>query len=421
MQTAYIGNKESLIRYFAEGCKGCRCVSLGVEVEHFVVYGEEAAAAKGVAPGTAVSYYGDGGIEELLLKLCDRYPEHKKILTPEGRCLGFSVKGFIITLEPAAQLEISIAPFQSIAKIKEVYEGFRNTVLEVIAPYGYELKSEGYQPASRVNDLKLIPKARYELMDLRFQTSGKRGRNMMRGTASVQVSVDYRDETDFARKYRAAYLLMPVIKLLMDNTKTFEGAPNTIPLRRTEIWDNVDPARCGIVPGLFAEDSGREYTFGDYADYILQMPPIFLPSPDGEIYTADKKVCELFADKEFDRQMTEHLVSMVFPDVRLKQYIEIRGADGNAPEKAYAYAALIKGTIYNEAFLAHAEAFCRQRGITAKDIKFSESSLMANGWNGKIYGYPAREAARTILRYAEDQLPEEEKPFLAPFYDMLAD
>lgn len=418
MSEFYDRNKQALIEYFESGSKGCICETLGVEIEHFVVYGEQAAAKAGVVPGTAVSYYGEGGIEEILYKLCERWPEHTKIMTDEGHCLGFKAPGFIVTLEPAAQLEISIAPFSSIDRIKAVYEGFRAVVEDVISAYGYELINEGYQPASHVLDLAIIPKERYELMNRWFGTSGTRGRNMMRGTASVQVSIDYRDDADFGRRYRAAYILMPLIKLWMDNCHTFEGEPNTMRLRRTEIWDNVDPARSGIVPHLF-DDVSTHYGFGDYADFIMNMPPIFIPEDDKDIYTAGRSTAEIFADKEIDLPMVEHLISMVFPDVRLKTYIEIRGADCTEPARAYAYAALVKGTLYNEEFIDYAMDFMKKRSISAQDIKDSEASLMANGWDGEIYGISAKEAACTILEYAKEHLPEEESHYLTPFYDAI--
>ncbi|MBQ2063828.1 MAG: glutamate-cysteine ligase [Firmicutes bacterium] len=415
-------NKQELLSYFEGGSKGCKCESLGVEIEHFVVYGKEAAEKAGVPYHTAVSYYGDGGIEEILLKLCDRYPKHEKIMIND-HCLGFKVSGFIVTLEPAAQLEISIAPFSSIDKIKAVYEGFRAVVEDVISGYGYELINEGYQPASHVLDLKIIPKERYELMNRWFGLSGTRGRNMMRGTASVQVSIDYQNDEDFGRKYRAAYILMPMIKLWMDNCKTFEGESNTMRLRRTEIWDNVDPARSGIVPHLFdgndAEGNYPAYGFSDYADYIMNMPPIFIPEDGKDVYTAGQSTAEIFADRTFDKAMVEHLISMVFPDVRLKTYVEIRGADSTEPARAYAYAALVKGTLYNAEFIGHAMDFMEKTNLTASDIKASEASLMENGWDGYIYGIPAKEAARTILQYAEAHLPAEETHYLTPFYEMI--
>jgi glutamate--cysteine ligase len=117
--------------------------------------------------------------------------------------------------------------------------------------------------------------------------------------------------------------------------------------------------------------------------------------------------------------MVEHLISMVFPDVRLKTYIEIRGADCTEPARAYAYAALVKGTLYNEDFIDHAVAFMTKRQLGAQDIKDSEASLMANGWDGRLYGIPAREAAATLLEYAKEHLPEEESHYLDPFYEMI--
>jgi glutamate--cysteine ligase len=151
----------------------------------------------------------------------------------------------------------------------------------------------------------------------------------------------------------------------------------------------------------------------------MNMPPIFIPEDGKDVYTAGSTTAEIFAEKEIDRPMVEHLISMVFPDVRLKTYVEIRGADCTEPARAFAYAALVKGTLYNEEYIDYAMEFMTKRQLSAKDIKDSEASLMANGWDGEIYGIPVRKAAVTLLEYAKEHLPEEETHYLDPFYEMI--
>ena len=219
----------------------------------------------------------------------------------------------------------------------------------------------------------------------------------MRGTGSVQVAVDYHSEEDFRKKIQAAYVMMPVFKLLMDNTPHFEGRDNRQMLKRTEIWNNVDPDRSGIIPDVLKED----YGFRDYALYLWNATPIFLPL-DGK-----------------DEPMIEHIISMFFPDVRLKQYIEIRGADSAEPARTFAYAALLKGLLYDEAFTEGIQRFICERHLQIADIKAAEASLMDKGWQGEIYSMPASAIVRDALEYGRRSLCMEEKSDLDPFFGIL--
>ena len=235
---------------------------------------------------------------------------------------------------------------------------------------------------------------------------------MMRGTASQQVSVDYFSEEDFRKKMQAAYCFGPLLKLLEDNAPCFEGRKVSRRLLRTDIWRRVDPARCGIVPGVFSEMFG----FADYASFIGAMPPIFIKK-DGEILpTGFRTVAELYEGTAPERDEIEHLLSMAFPDVRLKQFLELRFADSVPLPFVKAYAALVKGLLYSEAGIASAAERIRDQRISEAKIRQAEDALMAEGWGAKVYGLAASELAEDFLQLAGQQLPDAEKAFLEPFY-----
>ena len=244
-------NISMLTEHFLNGCKQNCIQKLGLEVEHFLIE---------KTSGRSVTYYEPHGTEWLLQQLQPYFPAAEE---HNGHLLGFHNNDYSISLEPAAQIEISIAPRENPAAIRQIYLSFRELLRPFLEQQGYELVTAGYQPVSRVNDLPLIPKERYAFMDRYFQTVDTRGRNMMRGTASAQISVDYTSEREFVSKIRCAYLLMPAIKLLTDNTGVFENKPWNNWLCRTEIWNHVDSARCGIIPGLFEPDFGfKKYCIG---------------------------------------------------------------------------------------------------------------------------------------------------------------
>ena len=385
-----------LEQHFRDGCK-LNCIQkLGVEIEHFIVRADS---------GKSVTYYEEQGIESLLLELSPLYPRHYY----EGnRLLGLCNNDYAISLEPAGQFEISIVPKESIRVIQKIYQSFLHQLDPLLKRRRFRLVSLGYQPVSCVDSLPLIPKKRYEYMDRYFQTSGTRGRHMMRGTAATQVSIDYCCEEDFRRKYRAAYLLMPALKLLTDNTPVFEGKACTSHLARTDIWNHVDNARCGIFPGLFHQDFG----FRSYAEYLWNLPLIFRPSPDGPVYTGARPVKELWSDSLLTEEDISHILSMTFLDVRLKHYVEIRGADSMPPEYVTAYLALIKGLFFTPRVL---DRLLNRLPHSEEEIRRTEQQLSSLGYGGNIYGAPAPEFLSGLLDLAEEHLDSGEALCLLPF------
>lgn len=394
MLNQYDRNLSLLTEYFQNGCKQNCSRQLGLEVEHFVVKKDTR---------ESVSYYGEHGIETVLKRL---KPSYSHAYYEEDELLGLYNNDYSLTLEPAAQLEISINPRREISEIRSIYKSFVKQITPILDEFGYELATLGYQPKSRVQDLKLIPKKRYDYMDEYFKTSGAAGANMMRGTASAQISVDYFSERDFVRKIRAAYILMPAIKLLTDCSPVFEGKLYEKHMARTMIWRNVDEKRCGIVPGLFNENFG----FRIYAEYLMNLPLIFIPNNGNPVPTGQKTTAELWADRDLTEKDIEHVMSMAFPDVRLKSYLEIRGADCMPFPYVMGYLALIKGIFFHEDALEQ----ILSEDVTKQAIIESEDSLMELGFDGKIYGTDAADYIGQVIRIAKEHLAGNEQAILSP-------
>ena len=392
--------KESVIRFFAQAAEKISPPELGVEAEHFVV---ERVSRR------AVPYSGEHGIRQVLARLMERYPEAQ--ILPDDDFFGFQVPDFTITLEPAAQLEISISPMASVQRISDAYRAFMKNLDAVLAPLGYMALSVGCQPVSPVAALEMIPKKRYALMNEYFRHSGTGGIEMMRGSASLQVSVDYYSEEDFRRKLQAAYCYSPILKLLCDNSRSFQGKELGVRLKRTDIWRRTDPIRCGVLPGVFSPS----YGFADYADFLGRIPPIFLKQGAEVLPTGLQTADTLFAGKVLGEEEIRHLLSMAFPDVRVKQFLEIRVADAVPPPFLAAYCAMIKGLIYSEAGLMYAQEMIRGKGLSEDDIRKAEDELMTRGWEARVYGRPASELGRSLLKLAEKELPPEERPYLEAF------
>ena len=392
--------KDALVAYFLQGSKPNRCATLGVEVEHFILESQTQ---------QAVSYYGDHGIAFVLHQLMSRYPQAE--ILPDEAFFGFTTPEFTITLEPAAQLEVSVAPQKSVRDIGVIYARFRQKLDAILSPLGYAAYTVGCQPVSPVAELKMIPKTRYALMHDYFRHTGTGGMEMMRGTASVQVSVDYSSEADFRRKIQAAYFYSPFLKLLCDHSLFFQGKPLTSPLKRTDIWRRVDAARCGILPGVFSPS----YGFAAYADFLGAMPPIFMKQNGHIVPTGAHTTAQLLAARTLTQPELVHLLSMAFPDVRLKQFLEIRVADSMPLPFLLAYCALIKGLLYSQQGLDYAQQQIKQYHLSEAKLSAAEDALMRQGWKAELYQHPVQAGVKNILALAQRNLPTQEQVFLQAF------
>ena len=390
MSNLYKKNLQSIVSYFnvSKACTSC----LGLELEHFLAYDDMSPAP----------YFGEHGVLEVMNEL---KPHFKNLYYVDGSFLGMYNDDYSISLEPAAQFEISVSPHTTINAIKKAYDDFLSILQPILDNNGLHLETYGYRPSGSAHELPLIPKKRYEYMDRYFKTSGSCGINMMRGTASTQVSIDFINEWDFVRKYRFAYMLMPALKLITDNTSIFENEKNNTPLKRTYIWRNTDNDRCEPPVDLFDEGFG----FASYAKYLMNVPLICMPDGESLSYVGDKTGAELFENRLLTTNDIEHIMSMVFPDVRLKRYIEIRGADSLPIDLALGYTALIKALFYSCGTI---DKYLREYKVTRCDIIAAEDSLMAHGKNGFIYGVPADRFIHILFDDAADNLSGGELPYL---------
>ncbi len=413
-------NRKAIVAYFNEGAKGAKPLgALGVEVEHFVVTSAEC------APVPYQGAEGRLGVRDVLTFLASHYPQ--KSFGKDGDLIGLASEEASITLEPAAQLEISIAPYSSIARILQAYQGFRSLVDPFLAEHGCKLFVAGYHPTAKALDLPLIPKQRYRFMNEYFQAIGTHGERMMRASASTQVSVDFRDEADAIRKMRVAQALAPILCAMTSNTPVFEGEPAK-PLARFALWREVDNDRCGSVPGLFEPGFG----FEEYADWILRTCPIFVTrpaaaQPDGESLRPvfGKSAYEAYGDAPMTEADVEHALSMFWPDVRLKRFVEIRPADSLPAEYMAGYAALIKGLFYSEKALASIEcAFGVEQGVWPLTDESADAALAAiqeKGSGALISGKTLAAWEGFLFELAAETLPEEEQEYLAALAERVRD
>ncbi|AQS59388.1 glutamate--cysteine ligase [Desulforamulus ferrireducens] len=394
-----------IIKYLQSKEKDCRDYKVGVEFEHLIVEQDSL---------NAVSYYGPQGVEETL----------KEMLSygwvgdyEEGNLLGLHREGATITLEPGSQLELSTMPQANIPQaniqdIEQEYLNFVNQITPILKKKKQALLAMGYQPQTSIADIGFIPKQRYVFMSDYLKNRGKYAHNMMKGTASMQYSLDYKNEADFIKKIKVASCLAPVMAVIFDNSPFFEGQVWPQHAARTVIWQNCDDVRCGP-----AAKHGHGWGYGDYAKFILETPPIFIKKKGATIYTGEQPYKELFDPDDYTLEELEQAMTMVFPDVRAKGFIEIRIADACPYPLNIAGAAFWKGLLYNEVSVNKLfEAF---QNITVADIERAKQEVVNKGYQANLAGSTLAELGCRLIQLAKAGLPADEIRYLEPLQELI--
>ena len=395
-------NRDKIVAYFQKGDKFDR--TLGFELEHVVLR---------AGTGAPVTYSEPGGIRDVLAKLVGAYDRG---LYDGDDIVGCASPREVVTIEPAGQIEVSLGPCESVFDVERLYLGFRDKLDPILEEFGLETPMLGYNPAAKAGDLELIPKFRYECMTKFLGAQAYEGICMMRGTASLQVSIDFRDEADAMRKLRVAETLSPILALICDNSPVFEGEERMCNLVRTAVWAGMNQDRVGTVPGSLAPG----FSFSDYADYILSREAILVPdaeNPSAQRYVANATFDELYADREMTRAEIEHALSMVWPDARLKNFIEIRPADAMPFEYALAYVVLVRALFYSDRNLGVLESLLANVG--EDDVRQAKEALMDKGYGAQIYGRPAEFWADLLMVLATGNLDAGEGIYLEPLASMV--
>ncbi|MCM1992570.1 glutamate--cysteine ligase [Oceanirhabdus seepicola] len=394
-------NIEIVKNYLKSGETTNENFKLGMEVEHFIIKEDTL---------ESVDYYEENGIRDLLKEL--KKSSHWEEIFEQNNIIGLKRNGSTITLEPGAQVEISVRPFEKIEDIEREYVSILKEIKRCINKRKQDIAIVGYHPKSKIKDIPFIPKERYSFMKEYFKDKGKYALNMMKGTASTQISIDYESEFDFSRKFRVANFLSPLIYCIFDNSPVFEGEQWKGNSLRIDIWDNCDNDRSGIVKGAL----GEEFNYESYARYILERPPIITKRKDEYIFTKDMSVKEVFSDSEMNSDEIEHILTMFFPDVRAKNYIEIRMADALPYPYNLSYAAFIKGIFYGENSLNW--LYEESLKYTEDDLNTFKKEVVSFGMDSVIYNENAYDFMEKLLKMCESELGDEGK-YLYPIYDII--
>ncbi|HTR60981.1 MAG TPA: glutamate-cysteine ligase family protein [Candidatus Binataceae bacterium] len=336
----FVEKKEDLIRYFHSGAKPRAEWRVGSEYEKVAVSVED---------GRALPFSGPNGVERILKFLADRHgyqPDDE-----EGRILALRNKGSSITIEPGGQIELSGEQCDTIHCAQHEFSGHVEQLMNACREVGATILGLGMQPVSRIDEIELLPKARYHIMYPYMARKGRLGQRMMKQTAGVQANLDYSDEADAMRKLRVSMGLVPLIYAIFSNSPLCDGGLNGYLSFRGHIWTDTDRDRSGIPEFSLREDS----SFDDYAEYALDVPMYFLirdhhyvdlTQPPG--ITFRQYMARGWGKERATLEDWANHLTTIFTEVRVKKYIEIRTADAQPPSLMLALPALLKGILYND-------------------------------------------------------------------------
>ena len=337
-----IENRAQLLEVFAGGEKQKSAWRIGTEHEKFVYR---------TADYRAPSYDEAGGIRDLLDRLTrfgwEPVVENGVVIALAGADGG-------ISLEPAGQFELSGAPLENLHQTCAETDRHLRQVKEVGAELGLGFLGLGMWPDKARAELPIMPKGRYKIMLNHMPRVGSMGLDMMLRTCTIQTNLDYASEADMVKKFRVSLALQPLATALFANSPFAEGQPNGMLSYRSHIWTDTDPARTGMLPFVFEDGFGYER----YADYMLDVPMYFVYR-DGQYIDAAGlsfrdflrgELSVLPGEKPTQSDWNDHL-STAFPEVRLKSFLEMRGADGGPWNRICALPAFWVGLLYDEVAL----------------------------------------------------------------------
>ena len=299
----------------------------------------------------APSYDEEGGIRDLLLALREFGWEP---VEEDGYVIAMRGADGTVSLEPAGQLELSGAPLKNLHETCAETGRHLEQVKAIGEKLGLGFLGLGKWPDKRREDLPMMPKQRYQIMRRHMPTVGSLGLDMMLRTCTIQVNLDYASEADMAQKFRVGLALQPLATALFANSPFTEGKPNGFLSYRSHIWSDTDPHRTGMLPFVFEDGFGYER----WVDYMLDVPMYFVFRDGRYIDAAGQSFRDFMRGElpalpgELPREgdWWDHL-STAFPEVRLKSFLEMRGADGGPWSRICALPALWVGLLYDQGAL----------------------------------------------------------------------
>ncbi|HEY7764744.1 MAG TPA: glutamate--cysteine ligase [Aestuariivirgaceae bacterium] len=389
---APIAGKAQLIEALAKGMRPKERWRIGTEHEKFPFLTDT------LGP---VPYDGERSIKRLLESLHERFGWTPIMEKGNLIALDDPSGGGSITLEPGGQFELSGAPLETLHDTCEEVHDHLAQVREVGDALGIGFLGLGVSPKWTRAETPVMPKGRYKIMSAYMKRKGALGLDMMFRSCTVQVNLDFSSEADMVRKMRVSLALQPVVTALFANSPFLEGEPTGFKSYRSEIWRDTDPDRTGLLPFVFEDGMG----FERYVDYALDVPMYFVyrggkyHDVAGESFRRflEGRLPQLKGEKPTLKDWSDHLTT-IFPEVRLKHYLEMRGADSGPWRRLCALPAVWTGLLYDSDSLD--AAWDMVKHWSAADRQGLRDSVPRLALSAQVKGREVRDIAREILALA---------------------
>jgi glutamate--cysteine ligase len=410
-KAAPITDRRQLVEYLEAGCKPKAEWRVGTEHEKFGYTHDD------LRP---LPYDGERGIRALLEGLAGQFGW--QIVTENERPIALQRGGASVTLEPGGQVELSGAPVKTLHETCcEVHEHL-DQVRAVAAPLGIGMLGLGFQPKWGRDDIPWMPKGRYRIMREYMPTRGNLGLDMMLRTCTIQTNLDFASEADMVQKFRVGLAWQPVATALFANSPFTDGRPNGFLSYRSHVWTDTDPDRCGILPFVFEDGMG----FERYVQHVLDVPMYFVYRDGKYINAAGQsfrdflkgRLPALPGEVPTISDWSDHLTTL-FPEVRLKRFLEMRGADGGPWRSLCALPALWVGVLYHQSTLD--AAWDRVKDWTLEQHEYLRAEVPRQGLRTPFRGGTVQDLAKEMLALAdaglqgraeEDWFGQDERQFL---------
>ncbi|MEM9277175.1 MAG: glutamate--cysteine ligase [Pseudomonadota bacterium] len=416
-----IENNEQLVGWLTAGCKPKEDWRIGTEHEKFGY------CIKAFKP---VPYEGETGIRAILEAL--QKETGWEAIEDAGKIIGLynPVEGGAISLEPGGQFELSGAPLETIHDTCRESNQHLTQVKKIAADLGIGFLGVGASPLWTFAETPMMPKSRYNIMKNYMPKVGNQGHDMMFRTTTIQVNLDFSDERDMVRKLQVSLKLQSMSSALFANSPFTEGKPNGLLSWRSDIWRDVDNQRGGYHPFMLEED----FSFQKYVDWAMDIPMYFIIR-DGKYHDCTHVTFRQFLDGALKGEVEDWQANMgdwgnhmstLFPDVRLKRFLEMRGADGGPWQRICALPAFWVGLLYDDDALTAAETVTAN--WTPEMVGNLRDAVPKLGLQAEIEGKPLLAFAKEVLEISRSGLTArnhlnsdglDETAFLAPLEDVI--
>lgn len=398
--------KSDLLKLYTKGFTEPKDFKIGIEYERVPIH---------TGSMCSVDYWEEYGIKNLLEKFA--HEETWDYITDEKNIIGLKKEHDTLTLEPGSQIEISAKPEKTIFELENKINAINDGLRPLVKKSGIILLDYGVSPYSTYKGIHLIPKRRYKLM-ARYLW-GILSDVMMRETAGIQCCIDFSSEDDAMRKYKLANKLSPFMTAMFANSPIRGGVDTGYKSFRALSWLNTDNDRCG-----FAGKISEEFSFEDYIDCVLKTPMIFVNKDDNPIYINGDITFEEYINNGWDKYFAtiedyELQANLCFPEVRMRNFIEIRNHDCVGNDLKYSILAIYKGIMYNKEAMSDCEELFKHlqyKDISELRYNVPKNTLNCSTKNGNVGDY-----AVEIIKIAEKGLRAMgtgEEKFLDPIKEL---